>query len=90
MIIQQICYRWNKNNFKKKEFPRTTEEKGDLKRNKIPDKLVGTASSKSKHSVIPLQTEVFDASLETPKERFIPPEKHNKLLINLDQYKTSS
>ena len=69
--------------FKKASRTAIDEATDDLIGKKITDKIAKTASRKSRNLVMLTQTEEFNNTVEMPKQRYMPPKKDNKLLINL-------
>ena len=64
---------------------KTAEAAGDLIGNKIADKITSVSKKKSAtklHSKELPNDETEDVEIETPKKRYVSPEKENKLLMN--------
>ena len=63
----------------KRAIQKTAEATGDLIGNKIADKITNVSKKSSKE----LHSEKEEANNETPKERYISPEKRQKIIDEL-------
>ena len=68
-------------NLKNNRIQKTAEATGDLIGNKIADKITSVSKKKPAKELPNDETEE-DVEIATPKQRYISPEKKNKLLKN--------